>query len=85
VLVKDPQQLKDFREFCNKKCGVVIGAGIGDLSGKAFRIAHMGHVNAPMVLGVLGVAEVALNALNIPHGAGGTEAAIKSLGASVAA
>jgi alanine-glyoxylate transaminase/serine-glyoxylate transaminase/serine-pyruvate transaminase len=85
VLVKDPQQLKDFREFCNKKCGVVIGAGIGDLSGKAFRIAHMGHVNAPMVLGVLGVAEVALNALNIPHGAGGTEAAIKSRGASVAA
>ena len=85
VLVKDPEQLKSFREFCNKKCGVVIGAGIGDLSGKAFRIAHMGHVNAPMVLGVLGVAEVALNALNIPHGAGGTEAAIKSLGASVMA
>ena len=85
VLMKDPELLKSFREFCNKKCGVVIGAGIGDLSGKAFRIAHMGHVNAPMVLGVLGVAEVALNALNIPHGAGGTEAAIKSLGASVAA
>ncbi len=45
----------------------------------------MGHVNAPMILGVLGVAEVALTALNIPHGAGGTDAAIKSLGASVAA
>ncbi len=85
VLVKDPKQLSAFREFCNKKCGVVIGAGIGDLSGKAFRIAHMGHVNAPMILGVLGVAEVALTALNIPHGAGGTEAAIKSLGASVMA
>ena len=85
VLVKDKDQLTAFRDFCNQKFGVVIGAGIGDLSGKAFRIAHMGHVNAPMVLGVLGVAEVALNALNIPHGAGGTEAAIKSLGASVAA
>ena len=85
VLMKDKDQLVAFRDFCNKKCGVVIGAGIGELTGKAFRIAHMGHVNAPMVLGVLGVAEVALNALNIPHGAGGTEAAIKSLGASVAA
>jgi alanine-glyoxylate transaminase/serine-glyoxylate transaminase/serine-pyruvate transaminase len=85
VLMKDPKQLTAFREFCNKKCGVVIGAGIGDLTGKAFRIAHMGHVNAPMVLGVLGAAEVALTALNIPHGAGGTEAAIKSLGANVAA
>ena len=58
---------------------------IGDLTGKAFRIAHMGHVNAPMILGVLGSAEVALTALNIPHGAGGTEAAIRSLGAGVAA
>lgn len=85
VLVKDPQQLTAFRDFCNKKCGVIIGAGIGELTGKAFRIAHMGHVNAPMILGTLGVAEVALNALNIPHGAGGTEAAIKSLGANVAA
>jgi alanine-glyoxylate transaminase / serine-glyoxylate transaminase / serine-pyruvate transaminase len=85
VLVKDPQQLKDFREFCNKKCGVVIGAGIGDLSGKAFRIAHMGHVNAPMILGTLGVIEVGLNALNVPHGKGGTEAAIEYLGESVGA
>ncbi len=85
VLMKDPQQLKNFREFCNKKCNVIIGAGIGDLTGKAFRIAHMGHVNAPMILGVLGAAEVALQALNIPHGSGGTSAAIKSLGASVMA
>lgn len=85
VLMHDSEQLKAFRDFCNKKCGVVLGAGIGDLTGKAFRIAHMGHVNAPMILGVLGSAEVALTALNIPHGAGGTEAAIKSLGAGVAA
>ena len=85
VLMHDADQLKAFREFCNKKCGVVLGAGIGDLTGKAFRIAHMGHVNAPMILGVLGSAEVALTALNIPHGAGGTEAAIRSLGAGVAA
>ena len=44
--------------------------------GKAFRIAHMGHVNAPMLLGTLGVIEVGLNALKIPHGKGGVEAAI---------
>ncbi|MEX7051152.1 hypothetical protein AB2D20_32785, partial [Pseudomonas aeruginosa] len=36
--------------------------GIGDLQGQAFRIAHMGHVNAPMILGTLGVVEVALTA-----------------------
>ena len=45
--------------------------------------SHMGHVNAPMILGTLGVIEVGLNALEIPHGKGGTEAAIEWLGESV--
>jgi alanine-glyoxylate transaminase/serine-glyoxylate transaminase/serine-pyruvate transaminase len=70
-------------KYCKEKCGVVLGVGIGELQGEAFRIAHMGHVNAPMVLGTLGVIEVGLNALEIPHGKGGTEAAIEWLGESV--
>jgi len=78
----DPAALQ---RYCKEKCGVVLGTGIGDLSGQAFRIAHMGHVNAPMVLGTLGVIEVGLNALNIPHGKGGTEAAIEYLGENVGA
>jgi alanine-glyoxylate transaminase / serine-glyoxylate transaminase / serine-pyruvate transaminase len=78
----DPAALQ---RYCKEKCGVVLGTGIGDLQGQAFRIAHMGHVNAPMVLGTLGVIEVALNALDIPHGKGGTEAAIEYLGESVGA
>jgi len=71
--------------YCREKCGVVLGIGIGELSGKAFRIAHMGHVNAPMVLGTLGVVETALVALDIPHGKGGVQAAIESLGRAVKA
>jgi alanine-glyoxylate transaminase / serine-glyoxylate transaminase / serine-pyruvate transaminase len=71
--------------YCKEKCGVVLGVGIGELAGQAFRIAHMGHVNAPMILGTLGVIEVGLNALDIPHGKGGTEAAIEWLGESVSA
>jgi alanine-glyoxylate transaminase/serine-glyoxylate transaminase/serine-pyruvate transaminase len=84
VLMKghDPVPL---HRYCKEKCGVVLGVGIGELYGQAFRIAHMGHVNAPMVLGTLGVIEVGLNALDIPHGKGGTEAAIEWLGASVSA
>lgn len=71
--------------YCRDKCGVVLGTGIGELAGQAFRIAHMGHVNAPMILGTLGVIEVGLNALGIPHGKGGTEAAIEWLGERVSA
>jgi alanine-glyoxylate transaminase/serine-glyoxylate transaminase/serine-pyruvate transaminase len=76
-----PQPLID---FAREKCGVVLGVGIGALSGKAFRIAHMGHVNAPMVLGTLGVIESGLVALRIPHGQGGVQAAISALGSALA-
>ena len=76
----DPTALQ---KYCNEKCGVILGTGIGDLSGQAFRIAHMGHINAPMILGTLGVIEMALTALKIPHGAGGVDAAVKYLGEAV--
>jgi alanine-glyoxylate transaminase/serine-glyoxylate transaminase/serine-pyruvate transaminase len=76
----DPNLL---RAYCDTKCGVVLGRGIGKMSGKAFRIAHMGHVNAPMVLGTLGVIETALGALRIAHGKGGVQAAVEWLSESV--
>ncbi|WP_428662456.1 pyridoxal-phosphate-dependent aminotransferase family protein [Reyranella sp.] len=69
----DPEAL---RAYANHKCGVILGQGIGELSGKAFRVAHMGHVNAPMILGTLSVIEMGLAALSIPHAKGGAQAAI---------
>jgi alanine-glyoxylate transaminase/serine-glyoxylate transaminase/serine-pyruvate transaminase len=85
VLMDGGRDPGDLIRYCNAKCGVVLGVGIGGLTGKAFRIAHMGHVNAPMVLGTLSVVEVGLQALAIPHGKGGAQAAIDWLGDSVAA
>jgi len=78
----DPEAI---RAYANQKCGVILGHAIGELSGKAFRVAHMGHVNAPMILGTLGVIETALGALQIPHAKGGTQAAIDWLSAEVKA
>ena len=78
----DPQPVLD---FCRERCGVVLGIGIGtELSGRAIRIAHMGHVNAPMILGVLGTFETALIALGIPHGSYGVAEAAVSLGEALA-
>jgi alanine-glyoxylate transaminase / serine-glyoxylate transaminase / serine-pyruvate transaminase len=75
---------KTIIDFCRETCGVTLGIGIGGLDQKAFRIAHMGHVNAPMVLGTLGSIEVALVALGIAHGEGGVQAAADSLGRALA-
>ena len=72
----DPQLLRD---FARENLGVILGSGIGELTGKAFRIAHMGYANAPMVLGTLGATEVALKALGLPHGDGGLQAAAAAL------
>jgi alanine-glyoxylate transaminase / serine-glyoxylate transaminase / serine-pyruvate transaminase len=78
----EPEVLRD---YCRRRCGVVLGIGIGELSGRAFRIGHMGHVNAPMIIGALGAIEMGLVALDIPHGQGGVQAAVDWLARAVPA
>jgi alanine-glyoxylate transaminase/serine-glyoxylate transaminase/serine-pyruvate transaminase len=84
VLLKGrgPQALLD---YCRDKCGVILGVGLGEIADRCFRIAHMGHTNAPMVLGTLGAVEMGLKALSIPHGSGGVQAAVEYLGREVPA
>jgi alanine-glyoxylate transaminase/serine-glyoxylate transaminase/serine-pyruvate transaminase len=71
------------RAYCTEKLGVVLGTALGELKDTGFRIAHMGHVNAPMILGTLGAVETGLVALGIPHGRGGVQATIDYFGRSV--
>ena len=82
LVMSDGSNPQPIIDFCRDQCGVVLGIGIGMLDAKAIRIAHMGHVNAPMNLGALSVVETALKALGIPHGAG-IEAAVSGLGAAL--
>ena len=83
VLLNDGYQPKPLLDFCREQCGVILGCGIGELSDRAFRIAHMGHINAPMILGTLGTVEIGLAALGIPHGKGGVQAAMDWLAESL--
>jgi alanine-glyoxylate transaminase/serine-glyoxylate transaminase/serine-pyruvate transaminase len=85
VLMGEGHDPAPLLQFCAQQCGVVLGVGIGPLSGKALRIAHMGHVNAPMILGTLGALEVGLVALDVAHGKGGLQAAIEWLGGALKA
>ena len=64
------------RHWCEHKAGLTLGIGLGRTPADAFfRIGHMGHVNAQMIMGVLGTMEAGLIALKIPHGKGAVEAA----------
>ncbi len=69
------------RDWVTAHAGVTLGIGLG-MAPPAdpawhgfFRVGHMGHVNAHMVLGTIGAIEAGLRALAIPFGKGGLEAA----------
>jgi len=69
------------RDWLSEQAGVTLGIGMGMAAPGDpawhgfFRIGHMGHVNAHMILGALGTMEAGLAALGIPHGKGALEAA----------
>jgi alanine-glyoxylate transaminase/serine-glyoxylate transaminase/serine-pyruvate transaminase len=73
---------KNLRETCEKQLNTSLGGGLGRLSGKAFRIGHMGDINEHIVLGALGAVELGLEMCGIPHGKGSVTAAIETLAAS---
>lgn len=69
------------RQWCETEAGLTLGIGLGmalptePAFGDYLRVAHMGHVNAHMVLGALTVMQAGMQALQIPHGPGALEAA----------
>jgi alanine-glyoxylate transaminase/serine-glyoxylate transaminase/serine-pyruvate transaminase len=70
------------RDWMTANAGVTLGIPLGGVEGPGgrkedfLRIGHMGHVNAHMVLGVLANLQAGMAALQIPHGAGGLDAAV---------
>jgi alanine-glyoxylate transaminase/serine-glyoxylate transaminase/serine-pyruvate transaminase len=85
VITRGGESAQPLVDYCREKCGVVLGRALGKSEGKGFRIAHMGHVNAPMILGTLSVVEMGLAALGLPHGKGGAQAAVEYLAKAVPA
>ncbi|ESR26104.1 pyridoxal-phosphate-dependent aminotransferase family protein [Lutibaculum baratangense] len=79
ILTGEGQDPADLLRWLTANTNVTLGIGIGDLKGRAIRIAHMGYCNAPMLLGTLSSVELAFKALGIPHGSGGIQAALESL------
>ncbi len=77
ILTSDGIDAGQFRDICRDEMMVGLGGGLGDLSGKAFRIGHMGDINAPMLYAALSAVESTLGYLNIKYASGGVTAAIE--------
>ncbi len=66
----EPEPLRSLVRY---QAGLIVGLGIAGIDG--VRIAHMGHVNPPMLLGTLGTLEAGLVASGAELGASGVAAA----------
>lgn len=78
------------RDWLEGEAGVTLGIGLGMVPPGDpawhgfFRVGHMGHVNAHMILGTLGSIEAGLASLGIAHQPGGVSAAARVIsGAAV--
>jgi alanine-glyoxylate transaminase / serine-glyoxylate transaminase / serine-pyruvate transaminase len=56
-----------------------LGAGLGKLQAKAFRIGHLGSFNDLQLIGTLGGVEMGLRLAGVPHRDGGVMAAMDQL------
>jgi alanine-glyoxylate transaminase/serine-glyoxylate transaminase/serine-pyruvate transaminase len=68
-----------FRALVLEKFNMSLGAGLGRLAGKAFRIGHLGSLNDLMLAGTLGGVEMGLELFGVPHEKGGVGAALAYL------
>jgi alanine-glyoxylate transaminase/serine-glyoxylate transaminase/serine-pyruvate transaminase len=71
-----------FRSIVLERFDMSLGAGLGQLKGKVFRIGHLGDFNDLMLAGTLAGVEMGLAAADVPHTRGGITAALDYLAAA---
>jgi alanine-glyoxylate transaminase/serine-glyoxylate transaminase/serine-pyruvate transaminase len=69
----------ELRAIILRKFNMSLGAGLGKLAGKVFRIGHLGHFNDLMLAGTLSGVEMGLELAGVPHRKGGVAAALAYL------
>ncbi len=75
IRVADGIDAEVLRTYAREQFSVAVAGSYGTLTGKVFRIGHLGDLNEPMMLGCLGAVEATLIALGVPHGDGALRAA----------
>ncbi|WP_339850699.1 aminotransferase class V-fold PLP-dependent enzyme [uncultured Nisaea sp.] len=79
ILLKEGYDGTKIRDVCRDELQCALGGGLRNLSGKAFRIGHMGDMNEPMLYGALASVEATFAYLGVPYTPGGVTKAIEYL------
>jgi alanine-glyoxylate transaminase / serine-glyoxylate transaminase / serine-pyruvate transaminase len=79
VLLPDGHDADEVRRVILEKFDMSLGAGLGKLAGKIFRIGHLGHFNDLTLAGTLGGVQMGLQLAGVPIKPGGVEAALEHL------
>jgi len=79
VMMPQGEDADAFRQVVLDRFDMSLGAGLGKLAGKIFRIGHLGSFNDLMLAGTLAGVEMGLIAAGVSHRAGGVQAAMAYL------
>ena len=85
VLMPSGHDADAFRRVVLQRFDMSLGAGLGKVAGKVFRIGHLGWFNELMLMGTLAGVEMGLAAAGVPHRRGGVDAAMEFLGVDAGA
>ena len=79
VLLPEGANADAVRAVILERFDLSLGAGLGKVAGKVFRIGHLGWVNELMLAGALAGVEMGLAAAGVKHSSGGVQAAMDYL------
>jgi alanine-glyoxylate transaminase/serine-glyoxylate transaminase/serine-pyruvate transaminase len=85
VLMPEGHNADAFRRIVLERFDMSLGQGLGKVSGKIFRIGHLGYFNDLMLCGTLAGVEMGLALAGVPHRKGGVDAAMAYLADTPAA
>ncbi|MGB8182702.1 MAG: aminotransferase class V-fold PLP-dependent enzyme, partial [Stellaceae bacterium] len=85
VRVTDGINADDVRKTILERFDIALGAGLGKVAGKVFRIGHLAYINETQLLGTLAGVELGLAVSGVPIKRGGVDAAMDYLGGNTLA
>lgn len=80
VLLPEEHDADKVREVILEKFDMSLGAGLGKLKGRVFRIGHLGHFNDLTLAGTLAGVQLGLELAGVPIDETGINAALRVLG-----